>query len=98
MNNLSLEKGRTDFDRRHNFVSSVIWNLNYFDGLHPALRAVLNGWTGSAIATLRSGTPFTVTTGKDNNLDGTTNDRSDLIGNPFLDPGRSRSAVTAMWF
>jgi hypothetical protein len=29
MNNLSLEKGRSDFDRCHNVVTSVIWNTAY---------------------------------------------------------------------
>lgn len=98
MNNLALEKGRSDFDRRNNMVASLIWNTDYFGGYNRVLHGVLDGWTVSTIVTLRSGTPFTVTTGKDNNLDGTTNDRANLIGNPYLDPGRSRAAVTAMWF
>ena len=29
MRNLRLEKGRTDNDRKHNFVMSLIWQLNY---------------------------------------------------------------------
>ena len=98
MNNLSLDKGRSDFDRRHNFVTSFIWQIDYFDKSNAILRSLLNGWTASAIVTLRSGQPFNVTTGKDNNLDGTTNDRPNLIGDPRLDPSRPRSATTAMWF
>jgi outer membrane receptor protein involved in Fe transport len=96
--NLALEKGRSDFDRRHNSVTSLIWQVNYFDRLNPIGRAVLNGWSLTSIITFRSGAPFTVTTGKDNNLDGNTNDRANLIGNPYLDPHRSRAAVTAAWF
>ena len=98
MNNLALEKGRSDFDRRHNMVTSVIWNIDYFGKTNPFLRAVVNGWSLSAITSVRSGTPFTVTSGKDNNLDGNNNDRPNLVGNPFLDPHRSRSAVSNMWF
>jgi hypothetical protein len=97
-NNLALERGRADFDARHSFVSSFLWQLNYFDHLNPAARAILNGWSLSGIATLRSGLPFTVTTGKDTNLDGNTNDRSNIVGNPYLSPGRPESQVIAEWF
>ena len=98
MNNLALEKGRSDFDRRHNMVTSLIWQVDYFDRSNRILHSILDGWTASAIVSLRSGTPFTVTTGKDSNLDGTNNDRANLIGDPRLDPDRPRSATTAMWF
>ena len=97
-NNLSLERGRSDFDRRHNFTASLIWNIDYFGGSNAIARGILNGWTLSAIVALRSGTPFTVTTGTDSNLDGNNNDRANLLSNPALDPHRSRAAVTAQWF
>ena len=69
-----------------------------FGRVNPFLRGVINGWQISAIVTLESGLPFTVTTGKDNNLDGNTNDRGNLMGNPVLDPHRGQSNVTAEWF
>ena len=59
---------------------------------------LVNGWILSPIVTLGSGLPFTVTSGKDNNLDGLTTDRANIVGNPLLDPHRSRAAVTAQWF
>jgi hypothetical protein len=34
----------------------------------------------------------------DINLDGNNNDRVMLVGNPYLDPNRSRSQVTSAWF
>ena len=95
---LALEKGRADFDVRHAFVASFLWQMSYFDGFQPALRGILNGWQLSGVVTLHSGLPFTITTGTDNNLDGNINDRANLAGNPFLDPHRSRSAVVAEWF
>ena len=61
-------------------------------------RAVVRGWTVSGIASFRSGTPFNVTSGRDNNLDGVNTDRANLVGIPFLDPHRSRSDVTNAWF
>ena len=95
---LSEERGRTDNDRRHVIVASVIWSMDYFGKANPLLRSVVNGWSLSAITTLESGIPFNVTTGKDTNLDGNTNDRANLAGNPYLDPHRGIGAVSAMWF
>jgi len=96
--NLSLERGRADFDARHHFVASFLWQMDYFNKLQPVLRGIVNGWQLSGVVTLRSGLPFTITTGKDTNLDGNTNDRANLVGDPFLDPHRPRSAVVAQWF
>jgi hypothetical protein len=59
---------------------------------------VLNDWTVSGILTLRSGAPFTTTSGTDRNLDGMNNDRANLIGEPRLDPNRSRNDVSTLWF
>ena len=98
MNNLADERARSDFDRRHNSVTSLIWQPDYYSGGNRLLRGALNGWMLSAIVYFRSGLPFTVTSGRDNNLDGNNNDRANLTGNPLLDPHRSRSAVTNMWF
>ncbi|MEI9812546.1 MAG: carboxypeptidase regulatory-like domain-containing protein [Acidobacteriota bacterium] len=58
--NLALEKGRSDFDRRHNFVTIVIFQPDYFNGRNRVLRGLTRGWTLSAVASFRSGQPFTV--------------------------------------
>jgi hypothetical protein len=96
--NMALDRGLTDYNRKHSLVSSVIWTSNYFDNRSALVRNVFNGWQVSAVVTLQSGTPFTVTTGQDTNLDGNNNDRANLIANPVLSPNRSRAAVTAAWF
>ena len=96
--NLSLDRGRSDFDRRNSSVTSIIWDMSYFDKSNPVLKAVVNGWQLSGIVTFQSGLPFSVVTGADTNLDGNSNDRANINGNPALDPHRSRSAVTAQWF
>jgi hypothetical protein len=96
--NLQNDRGRASLDRTHNFVLAAIWEINYFSGGNPIMKNVANGWTLSAIGSARSGTPLTISTGRDNNLDGYSTDRANLVGNPFLDPHRSRSDVTNMWF
>jgi outer membrane receptor protein involved in Fe transport len=95
---VSLQRGRTSNDRRHNFVLSAIWKTDYFKDDTRWVRALLDGWTVSTIVTLRSGEPFTVSTGTDNNFDGVTGDRPDIRGNPRLGAGRPRSEQVARWF
>jgi hypothetical protein len=72
MNARAAEKGPAGNDRRHQFVANVTWAL-------PA------GFQIGAIAQARSGLPWNVTTGTDNNGDTIINDRPDLAnpsGNP----------------
>jgi hypothetical protein len=96
--NLALERARTNNDRRQTFTLSAVWEINYLKGSHAFLRTVVNGWTLSAVALARSGTPLTITTGQDNNVDGSSTDRADIVGDPVLNPNRSRAAVTQAWF
>jgi len=95
-----LDKGRSDFDFRHQIVASAVWQLDYYNGGVKGLRWVLNGWEISPIVNLRSGQPFTVQNGVDSNVDGNSTDRAQLVPgmSPVLDPNRSRSAVVAQWF
>ena len=85
--NLAEEKGAGDSDQRHVFSMSFTYRPDYFGkNSNAVLRHVLNGWSFSPIIKMRSGLPFTVTNGNvDANLDGSTNDRAQLVGNPHLD-------------
>ena len=61
----------------------------------------MNGWQISPIVTLNGGTPITVQSGADNNVDGnSTTDRPNLVPgqNPVLNPHRGRFAAAAEWF
>jgi len=97
-NDLAGERARTSADRTHSFVFSGIWQIAYFGDSHPLARALLNNWTASAIVTLQSGAPLTITAGQDRNFDGNANDRADLIGDPKLDSGRPREELIELWF
>jgi hypothetical protein len=78
--------GRADTDQRHVFSMSLNYQIDYYRGGNSIVRNILNGWSISPIIKLRSGLPFTVTNGNvDANLDGNTNDRAQLIGDPHLD-------------
>jgi len=91
---LGDEYGRADTDQRHVFSMSMNWELEYYHGGSGLLRNLLNGWTISPVIKMRSGLPFTVTNGSvDANLDGQTNDRAQLIGDPQV-----TNPTADMWF
>jgi hypothetical protein len=81
MSNRGAEKARASNDRRHQFVANVTWSL-------PA------GFQIGSVLQARSGLPWNITTGTDNNRDTiTTTDRPDLV-NPNGD-SRDRSTYYA---
>ncbi len=91
---LFLEKGRADTDQTHVFSMSMNFTPDFYRGDNKILSGIVNGWSLSPIVKARSGRPFTVTNGNvDANLDGSTNDRAQVIGDPHV------SHPTAdMWF
>jgi carboxypeptidase family protein len=92
--NLGEDKGRADTDQRHVFSMSLNYQPDYYKGSNRVLRHFINGWSISPIVKLRSGLPFSITNGNvDANLDGNTNDRAQLIGDPNI-----ANPTAAMWF
>jgi hypothetical protein len=98
--NLKAERGPSDFDMRHRFVFSSIWELPFGPGRQWMRRGtaarVFGNWDLSNILTLQSGQPLTTTlptalSGTDSN--GT--DRPDLIANPNLPAGQR---TPSHWF
>ena len=85
----NLDRGNANSDIRHRVVFSGLWNLSFVprDG-NPVLRAALNGWQISTIATLQGGRVYSSTVGGSNadlNIDG--NSRNDRT------PGEGRNAL-----
>jgi outer membrane receptor protein involved in Fe transport len=99
--NLPLERQRTDNDQRHQAVISVVWKPDYFGESNKVVRTLLNGWSVSAIISMRSGTPFTVTSGTDDNMDGDNNDRPNVLPGKtqhLINANGSRSLERQQWF
>jgi len=97
----ALDRQRSNFDQRITSSTSVVWQPNYFLGSNAIVRNAMNGWTMTSIITFQSGSPFNITTGADNNGDGNTNDRPNIIAGQKLaviDVHRSRAANMAQWF
>jgi hypothetical protein len=81
INNRGLDRGPSEFDVRHRFTFSSLWNLPSPSSDSAAIRKLLGGWQVNSIISLQSGRPFSVVCGLawfdgcDFNLDGLENDR-----------------------
>jgi len=53
-------RGLSDFDRRHRFVTSAVYQLPFFAHTNGMTRTALGGWEASGVLVLQSGAPFTV--------------------------------------
>ncbi len=61
--------GPSDFDRRHRFVSTMVWQIPApFE--QAALRHIFGGWELSGILTAMTGSPFTIVSAGDPSLSG----------------------------
>jgi hypothetical protein len=96
--NFRHERGPSDFDITHRFVSSFIYQLPGLKTAPLPVRAGIGGWELNGIVVLASGRWINFTSGRDNSGAGTNGDRADLRGNPFLDTGRSRDELIARYF
>lgn len=97
-NNRRLNRGPSDFNTPHVFVTSYVWDLPKPGRLGAFGRHVLGGWQANGIFRLESGNRITITSGRDSNLDGNTNDRPNLAGNPLLSGDRTREERIARYF
>ena len=86
---LAAEHGPSLFDATHRFVFSGTWALPGWQGASKAAAFLANGWQLNTIASLSTGTPFTVYDSADVSLQGSApeisgfySSRPDLISNP----------------
>jgi len=56
----NLDKGNADFDVRHRFISSGIWNVPFARNTEGVAKQLLDGWEVSYIFNVRTGAPFTI--------------------------------------
>jgi hypothetical protein len=53
------ERGPSDYDVRHHFVASALWELPFLRGRRDLVGKVFGGWEVSTIATFHTGFPWT---------------------------------------
>jgi hypothetical protein len=91
--NLAAERGLSLFDARNRFVGSYEWALPFWNHEQNWYQWAFGGWHLDGIATLMSGTPFTVFDSNDVSAQGSAPEitgfsaqRPDLIGKPNNGP------------
>lgn len=96
--NLRANRGLSDFDQPQRLIVSHVWNLPRLEQKGTLLKAVAGGWEFTGITTIRSGFPFSVSSGSDRAFAGLGANFADLVGNPFLPTNRSRAETIAAYF
>ena len=86
---LAAERGLSLFDARNRFVASYEWALPFWNHSQNWYQRALGGWHLDGIATLMSGTPFTVFDSNDVAAEGSAPEitgfsaqRPNIVGNP----------------
>ena len=100
---LRAERGPAEFDVRHRFVASYVWELpvgrgrRFGGNWNRALDFVLGGWQVNGIHVLQSGLALTATLGGSTvlNLGGERRARPNLVGEPELPPS---DRTVERWF
>ena len=86
---VAAERGRSLFDARHRFVLSYQWSLPFWNNPHNWYQQALGNWQLNGIATLMTGTPFTVFDSNDFSVQGSAPEISGFFSNrPNLVPGQ----------
>jgi hypothetical protein len=87
--NYAANRASSNFDQRHNFTFSYVWDIPLFRGT-GLTHTLLGGWQYSGIASVSSGTPFSAVFNTDNagvaNGVAGAGSRPDLVGNPHAGP------------
>ena len=73
----TMGHGPADFDHKHRFVVSYVWDLPNAPTGNAAVRKLLHGWQASGIGQYQTGSPLTINSGRDNSLTNT-DDRAKL--------------------
>ena len=101
---IRFNRGPSDFDIRHNFRLSGVFDLPKLYRGNALSRYVIGGWSLLNILDFRGGLPFGLNSGRDNSFSGIGRDRADISSNPnrasytdrndYLGSFFNRSAVT----
>jgi hypothetical protein len=90
---LRAEHGPSLFDARHRWTANATWQLPFASNRSGLARAAFGGWQLNGIATVSSGTPFTVydsrnvaQQGSHPEISGFAGSRPDLVSDPNLGP------------
>ena len=79
--------GRSDFDHKHRFVTSYVWDMPALARSPGLMRQAFGSWQLTGIFTYQSGGPLTILAGKDQSQTGLGTDRAQLLSSTTKGPG-----------
>ena len=86
--NLRAERADANFDIRHRFAASVLWDLPFYRNSKSGAGRLLKDWQLASIFQAHTGQPFTLNVAFDANGDGNLTDRpSNMSGITFVGGG-----------
>ncbi|MEK6322317.1 MAG: carboxypeptidase-like regulatory domain-containing protein [Acidobacteriota bacterium] len=92
--NLGLERASSNFDVRHRFATSLIWDLPFYRNAESgAAWRWFGGWQLASIFQSYTGQPFTLNLPNDANLDGNLTDRPSNTDGLLFSSGHGRQKV-----
>ncbi len=92
------ERALADYDAKHIFSGSWLWELPQLRGRNIFLRQAAGGWQVNGLVSMRSGYPFAVRNGRDVAFTGVGAwQRTNVTGDPYLSDDRSRAEKLARW-
>src|SRR5262249_34540179 len=89
-NNRNADTAPCDFDLRHNFVTSFVYESPRFRS--RLMRELLGHWQFGSLRSYHMGFPYTPTAGVDNSLTGVGQDRPNVVGDPYV-----KNLSTLVW-
>jgi hypothetical protein len=80
--NRDADYGSCDFDLRHNFVTSLVYETPKID--NRLVNQLVGRWQLGSLVSAHTGFAFTPVTGVDNSLTGVRQDRPNVVGDPYV--------------
>jgi hypothetical protein len=90
-----LAYGPQEFDHRHRFVASWVWDLPRVQTGNGLVNTLFSGWQATGIGQYQSGAPYNVLSGRDNSQTGINRDRVKLTG---ISPEPQAGSDNTVWF
>ena len=87
--NWRADYGDSNWDIRHRFVATFLYDIPFFSTSNPVLKGVFTKWQMNGVVTLQTGTPFNIGTGTDTaNTSASGTYRPNLVGAATQNCGR----------
>ena len=92
---LRAERASADYDVRHRFAASFVWDLPLYHGSTDKAARLFGGWQIASIFQAHSGQPFTLNVPFDANVDGNLTDRPSTTNGLTFFEGHGSQRISA---